>query len=87
MGSNNVMVFTRAGDTPMITRDGQDIRLCYNDQWVDFRDGKVVVTGEDGQAVIGECQKYKRQLKKFVDDGQGSILLLMEAQELLSREG
>jgi hypothetical protein len=41
-----VQVFQRPCIPPVITGDGPNIRACYNDLWIDFRNGQIIITPE-----------------------------------------
>ena len=49
--SKKVKVYKIPSESPAITAEDAEIRIRYNDQWVVFKDGDVVVTAKDGLAV------------------------------------
>ena len=40
----DVLIFRRPAESPESIMYDHDIRISYNNFWVDFRDGKVIVT-------------------------------------------
>jgi hypothetical protein len=42
----DVQVFERPYAAPVSTRKETDVRINYNGQWIDFRNGKIIITPE-----------------------------------------
>jgi len=45
--NKNVMIFIRPQESPTFTVEDKDVRISYGNQWIDFRDGKVLIRSED----------------------------------------
>ena len=44
-----VEVYLRPKDSPFMYPEDTDIRINYNDHWIDFRDGKILFSREDSE--------------------------------------
>ena len=55
----NVDIFIRPQEAPVKTIEDRSIRIYYNGQWVDFRDGKISITGkEDGKSKKNATSRF-----------------------------
>ncbi len=44
-----VMIFARPEEDPVMILEERNVRINYNNQWIDFLDGEILVTPEKRQ--------------------------------------
>jgi hypothetical protein len=52
MDNDKVMVFVRPKETPAFNLEPKDTRIAYGNIWIDFRDGQVVASNNEGHHIF-----------------------------------
>ena len=59
-----VDIFVTPQGRPAVSVEDEDIRICYNGQWIDFKNGEVVLTKDET-----ESWRKREDMERFKDNG------------------
>jgi NADH pyrophosphatase NudC (nudix superfamily) len=65
MNTEKLEIYKRPQEWPVNVELASNIRLHYNGQWIDFRDGRVIVTDEEMPLEKCRCYKFYQWQNKY----------------------
>lgn len=83
MSDDKVVVFIRPKVSPQFTLRSEQIRVAYGCNWVDFRDGRVLVRDEAGKEKIPPGNLFDKQLiAGFLVNSETEFQAFLSTQEI-----